>query len=431
MHDTVIPRQAKHVATRSRIDWILVALVLTAFALRLIWLLIGPQVMENEGGSYTRVAENLLRGRGFESIYGAPETMYTLMLPLLTAAAKLMFGNSDVAARSVMLIAGTALVVPVYFLSRHLYGRTAGTIGGVLVAVSPLLIGFSVAVYTETPFMLFVMSGAYFALRTIEFAGTRYYALAGLFWGLAYLTRPEGIAYLLLTIIALWVAAWAARKPARLALRASIIVGGVGLLVAAPYVFYLWQQTGEVRLEGKNLVNYTIIKRMEAGMNYNEAAWGIDENLDETGPLLIPTRYAAQSPYPFRVADTLRSIVSHVTHNTSELFQNELASFALGAPVLWVWVIVGWFRRSWDRTRIRKELFVIALAGYLAMLLMLAHVIMFRYVVPLLPFLLVWHATVSKSLRTGGARPRERRGGVRAARRYCYSSSSAFPAHVT
>src|SRR5205814_5354460 len=134
------------------------------------------------------------------------------------------------------------------------------------------LIGFSVAVYTETPFMLFVMAGCYFALLALERLRSLDAALAGLFWGLAYLTRPEGIAYLLLTIVAIAIVTWIERRPPIVALRASVIAAGIALVIAAPYVFYLWQQTGSLRLEGKNLVNYTIIKRMEAGMSYNEAA---------------------------------------------------------------------------------------------------------------------------------------------------------------
>lgn len=391
-------RQPESASVSSRIDWILVALVLAALALRLIWMLTGPQVMENEGGVYTRVAENLLRGRGFESIYGAPETMYTLMLPLLIAAFKLVVANSDIAARLAVLVAGTCLVVPVYLLTWRLYGRTAAAISGALVAVSPLLIGFSVAAYSEGPYMLFVMSGAYFGLRALEFTGARHYALTGLFWGLAYLTRPEGIAYLLLMIIALWIAAWLTRKPLRLALRASLIVGATGMLVAAPYVFFLWQHTGHVRLEGKNLINFTIIERMKAGMSYHEAAWGIDENLNKTGPLLVPTRYAAYSPYSFRMSEVVSYLPGHVAHNLSELFQQELPSLALGAPVLWILVILGLFRRRWDRARAGKELFVLAVAGYVLMILMLAHVILFRYVVPLLPFLLIWASNGLKEL---------------------------------
>jgi 4-amino-4-deoxy-L-arabinose transferase-like glycosyltransferase len=391
-------RRQRTASARSRIDWILVTLLLAALALRLIWMLTGPQVMENEGGVYTRIAENLLRGRGFESIYGTPETMYTLMLPLLIAASKLIFVNSDVAARMVAVVVGTSLVAPVYLLSRQLYGRTAAAFGGALVAVSPMLIGFSVAVYTETPYMLFVMTGSYFGLRALGFTGTRHYVLAGLFWGLAYVTRPEGIAYLLLMVVALWIAAWVTKKPLRLALRASLIVGVTGMLVAAPYMFYLWQQTGHVRLEGKNLINYTIIKRMEAGMLYDEAAWGIDENLDETGPLLVPNRYAAYSPYPFGLADLLQNLPRQLKHNSSELFQQELPSFSMGAPVLWVLVIIGLFRRSWDRVRTGKEMFVFSLVGYALMILMLAHVILFRYVMLLFPFLLIWASNGLKEL---------------------------------
>src|SRR5204863_2688679 len=64
----------------------------------------------------------------------------------------------------------------------------------------------------------------------------------------------------------------------------------------------------------------------------------------------------------------------------------------VGVPMLWPGVLLGWFRRASGRERAGKELFLFAAAGYLVALLLLAHVIQFRYVVPLLPFLLIWAA---------------------------------------
>ncbi|HXZ46766.1 MAG TPA: hypothetical protein VEH02_08560, partial [Pseudolabrys sp.] len=102
------------------------------------------------------------------------------------------------------------------------------------------------------------------------------------------------------------------------------------------------------------------------------------------------TRFAAYSPYPFHASDIIRYLPGHIEHNVSEFAQHELASFALGAPVVWILVSIGQFRRRWDRSRAGKELFVMAIAAYQFMLLILAHVILFRYIVPLLPFLLIW-----------------------------------------
>ncbi len=361
-----------------------------AFGVRLIWMLVGPEVMEGEGTSYTRTAENLLRGRGFESQYGGPQTMYTLLFSLLIAVSKLLFVDSDSAARMVGVIAGSALVIPVFCIARTLWSRPAALAGGVLIAINPLLIGYSVAVYSEMTYILFVLSGAYFGLRALELGSLRYPLLAGITFALAYVTRPEGIVFLGIAAGAVLVATWLRAVAWRKGLAHATLIMVVGALVAAPYIGYLYKHTGELRLEGKNLINYTIIRRMETGMPYLEAAYGIDAQLDEVGPLLIPQRYATYTPYSASALEVLGRIPAHLKTNIGTFLQKLLPSYELGAPILLLLVIIGFFRSTWNRARLGGELFLLAVAGYALFVLSLAHFVLFRYTLPFYPFLILW-----------------------------------------
>lgn len=371
-------------------DRIFLIVLAVAFGVRLIWMLLGPEVMEGEGTSYTRTAENLLRGRGFESQYGGPQTMYTLLFSLLIAISKLIFTDSEIAARMVGVITGSALVIPVFFIARTLWGRKAAIAGSVLIAVNPLLIGYSVAVYTEMTYILFLMSGAYFGLRALELNSLRYPVLAGITFALAYLTRPEGIVFLGIAAGAVLVAAWLRRAGWRTGMTHAALIMVTGMLVASPYIAYLYKYTGELRLEGKNLINYTIIRRMETGMPYLEAAYGIDGQLDEVGPLLVPRRYAAYTPYPAGALEVLGRIPEHLKTNMGAFLQKVLPSYELGSPILLLLVVVGFFRSAWTRTRLGGELFLLAVAGYSLFVLALAHFILFRYTLPFYPFLILW-----------------------------------------
>ena len=315
-----------------------------ALSVRLIWMLLGPQVMEGEGTSYTRTAENLLRGRGFESQYGGPQTMYTLLFSLLIAGSKLIFTDSDIAARMVGVITGSALVIPVFCIARTVWGRPAALAAGVLIAINPLLIGYSVAVYTEMTYILFVLNGAYFGLRALELGAVRYPLLAGLMFALAYLTRPEGIVFLGIAAGAVLVATWLRKAKWQTGLAHAALLMLTGTLTAAPYIAYLYQQTGELRLEGKNLINYTIIRRMETGMQYLEAAYGIDAQLDEAGPLLVPRRYAAYTPYSASAREVLSRIPEHLKTNLGVFLQKVLPSYELGSPILLILIVIGFFR---------------------------------------------------------------------------------------
>ena len=70
-----------------------------------------------------------------------------------------------------------------------------------LVVLHPLLIGFSTVVLTEATYLTLMMSGVYFGLRCLELESLRACGIAGLFFGLAYLTRPEAFALIVLTIV--------------------------------------------------------------------------------------------------------------------------------------------------------------------------------------------------------------------------------------
>ena len=389
MNDTVIREKPSPVLPLYR-DHIFLIVLMAALSIRLIWMLVGPEVMEGEGTSYTRTAENLLRGRGFESQYGGPQTMYTLLFSLLIAVSKLIFIDSDIAARMVGVITGSALVIPVFCIARTVWGRPAAIASGVLIAVNPLLIGYSVAVYTEMTYILFVMSGAYFGLRALEFGSIRYPLLAGITFALAYLTRPEGIVFLGIAAGAVLVATWMRGVAWRKGISHATLLLVAGLLVASPYIAYLYKNTGEVRLEGKNLINYTIIRRMETGMPYLEAAYGIDAQLDEVGPLLVPRRYAAFTPYPASAREVLGRIPEHLKTNIGTFLQRVLPSYELGSPILLLLVVIGFFRSAWNRMRLEGELFLLAVAGYSLFVLSLAHFILFRYTLPFYPFLMLW-----------------------------------------
>jgi len=238
--------------------------------------------------------------------------------------------------------------------------------------------------------MLFVMSGTYFTLRSVELTHLRYPLFAGVFWGCAYLTRPEGIVFMGLAIMAIFVTAWLQKKPWRKALSAAAVVGIATAVLALPYVLYLKEHTGQYRLEGKNIINYVIIKRMEGGMSYNEASWGIDENLEEGGPLLTPLHFAAHSPYPVTFSGLFGHLPQRISHNASAYLQDFLPSFGYGGPVLLMCVFLGLFRHAWNTTRLRGELVVGLIGAYVLGILLMVHIIWFRYTLPFFPFLIVW-----------------------------------------
>ena len=347
-------------------------------------------VIENEGGGYARQADNLRNGRTFEGIVPGADVVETWLYPVLIAGTTLVTRNSEFATRLVSLVAGTCLIIPIYFLALRLYGRRTACIAACVVALHPLLIALSVAGYTEGLNLTLMMAAIYCALRMLDTNAGRSWLFAGIFLALAYLNRTELLAFVPLTIAATFTVTLLNKENLRNAALSSLKFLAVFAILAAPYVVFLWVHTGQFRFEGKNLVNYTIGERELAGMSPGEASRGIDENLNVTGPLLDQNRFATYSPYARTPRDILRYFLKMAGLKKYWVYRDVLTSFALGSLVLWIVAALGLFAAPWDRERFFREMFLIAVMVYFVVILLAAHATHERYTFSLLPIALSW-----------------------------------------
>jgi hypothetical protein len=189
--------------------------------------------------------------------------------------------------------------------------------------------------------------------------------------------------------MAIWIVAGINRRPMRTALIASACLIGSFLLIALPYIVFLYQHTGQLRLEGKWNINYTIGKRIQAGMDYNEAAYGIGSNPNASGPLLQPSHFAGYTPYPHKFADKVQYMFREALLNRFDVYKL-LSSTIIGAPVTFILIVIALFRETWTSRRCLQELVLLIMAASILVLLSTAQQVEPRYVFPLLPLLILW-----------------------------------------
>jgi len=231
-----------------------------ALFLRIYWVTTYTAVIENEGAVYASLAENLLNGKGYVAVLGTGEFLnFPPLYPVLIASILPLVGEAERAARFISVIAGTLVTVPAYLVAFTLYGPVTARIAAILIALHPLLIGYSAAVYSETTYLLFLMLGVYFVLRAQELHGHGSSALAGIAFGLAYLVRVEGLLLPMTTVPLLLIVNW--RRLGRAAVTSGVLLACF-LIVAAPYVAFLWVETGTFRFEAKGPVFFVVLRRM-------------------------------------------------------------------------------------------------------------------------------------------------------------------------
>jgi 4-amino-4-deoxy-L-arabinose transferase-like glycosyltransferase len=363
-----------------------------ALFIRLAWVYAFTPIIGIEGAEYVRMAQNLRAGNGLVGTMEGPQLMHSPLYPVLIAAGSFVLPNPELVAHLLAAVSGAGLVVLVRSLALRMYGARTAVLAALFAALHPLLVGFSASIYAESIYVTLLFAAIYWGIRAVDERRTADCLLAGVLFGLAYLTRPDAFVYPFFFALAMWlVGGWQKAGAVKL-FRASLLMLVPHLLLAAPYVAYLHRHTGLVRLEGKWNINYTIGERIRSGMNLFDAMFGTNEKLEDEGPLLNPNRFIGWTPHPHSFADKLGYLFRNAKRNRVEVYQDVLLSSSNGSPILWILVILGLFRGVWTRNRLIEEALLSAMGFAIVFLVLTAHIPLFRYAFPITPILLLWAA---------------------------------------
>jgi 4-amino-4-deoxy-L-arabinose transferase-like glycosyltransferase len=329
-----------------------------AFLLRLFVVWHFEQVISPDGVQYVALGRSLMAGNFQEGL----STYWSPLYPLLVGLSSLFFHDVEFAGRFVSVIAGSLLVIPSYRLIQNWYGERVALVGAGLVALHPLLIYYSTALLTESTYTLFFTCGVLSGWSALSRGRARSFLLTGLAFGACYLLKPEAAGFFLLLLVPtlgrkLFAKACSFKSVARDAL---LLCAGFTLL-AAPYLFYLRQQTGAWTLSGKAVGHLWQGNRMA----------GTDPTLPAMP--LIPD------------ATTMLVQVTKALRGEYEIFN------LVFPPTFVLLAGLGLFRKGWARDRWRREVYLFAfvgatLAGYAVALPNI------RFFISLLPILLCWSA---------------------------------------
>lgn len=166
------------------------ALLLAALALR-IAAAVNTHVINHDGARYTAGARAIQRGDWNEALHIEPRM--PPLFPIAIAGLAPVAGGTGLAGVLISILFGTLAAIPIYLLAREAFPRATALLSALLLAILPAWVSLASDVWTEPLFLCLLFS----SFAATWFAGERpalwKYAIAGLFGGLAVLTRPEGI----------------------------------------------------------------------------------------------------------------------------------------------------------------------------------------------------------------------------------------------
>src|SRR6267142_2368808 len=127
---------------------LLLLLIASGFVRSYLWAS-RTKLVENEGAEYTRLAESLASGNGYNGTMDGPRFWYGPLCPLLICGVSFVVRNFELSAYLVSLLFGTLLTVPVFLIARSLYGEFTALVCAALVAFHPVLVAYSSAAFNE------------------------------------------------------------------------------------------------------------------------------------------------------------------------------------------------------------------------------------------------------------------------------------------
>jgi Gpi18-like mannosyltransferase len=219
-------------------EWAITALLALIAGLPTLALWNRASYLTGDSYQYLRAATTFANGQGLRDMSGNPFTVMTPLYPLLIGIIHRLAPAIDIetTARLVSFAGATTAVIALYWLLRSRYSLRFSLAGALLFALLPLRVWSGLWALSEGLYLGLVMLGIAVLFRPHHRSWFSA-ALGGSLLGLAYLTRPEANLYVVGVIILFFIKAWRGPKTALL------ILAGF-LLVALPYHAWVYKMTG-------------------------------------------------------------------------------------------------------------------------------------------------------------------------------------------
>lgn len=217
----------------------LLLLIGIAFTLRLYAVLMA-QGIAYDGAHYGFVARDFLKGHFIKGLSSPAPPLYPFLISLFSPDST----HVEITGRLLSLFWGTFTVIPLFYLIKGAVGRREAILSVLFYSFHPYLVTYSGMLLTEATYWGLLILSVYLFWTGLRKEKVWRISLSGVFLGLAYLTRPEGVGYVLVYLTWIVVEGILKKRWFKTFVFIGVLISSVFILVV-PYVIYVHQETGQ------------------------------------------------------------------------------------------------------------------------------------------------------------------------------------------
>jgi len=187
--------------------------------------------------------------------------------PFLISLVSFDSAHVEIAGRFISLFWGTLTLIPVFYLMKEVADQKAAIFAGLFYSFHPYLVTYSGMLLSEATYWGLLTFSVYFFWKGLSQKKVLGCIVSGVCLGLSYLTRPEGIGYLIVFLI--WIIIDGGMRKGWF--RKCFTMGSLIMaffIFAFPYMFINRQETGQWLISKKGMV---IQSQLMKWVDLNEA----------------------------------------------------------------------------------------------------------------------------------------------------------------
>jgi 4-amino-4-deoxy-L-arabinose transferase-like glycosyltransferase len=338
---------------------LIVLLLGIAFGLRLYAVLMAKGIAMDSAG-YGFMARDFLKGDFAQGLSWALHPLYPLLISLIAPDST----HVEIAGRLISLLWGTFTLIPLYYLVKGAIGQKEAAFTALFYTFHPYLVTYSGMLLSEATYWGLLVLSVYFFWTGLKRENVWRMALSGSFLGLAYLTRPEGIGYVLVYLGWIVVEGVLTKKWFKKGVLAGIMILGAFIFVI-PYVIRIHQETDQ-----------WLISRKAVGVQAQFSKKGVDEADSSKG---------VEQEKPGESNSTILVTTKNVVQHLPFVIYRYLMAYHFS---LWLFLLFGLIRVR--QKIIPYELFIASLVLFHLLSLSTFTPSFLRFSVPVIPLALFW-----------------------------------------